>query len=171
MDIKAVDLDDKPTRIEFKLSRSDIGRLEEGWEFEQMDCLADLTKRGETFFLYGKYKISIHAACDLCLQPVTVHLDNEFELSLMAAEDRIEPERDVEISVYEPNIDYYEGQKIQVSQYFKDQLLLDMPFSVKCQDDCKGICPTCGANKNTEDCQCPDEPVSNPFSILKALIP
>ena len=171
MDIKVVDLDDKPTRVEFQLSRKDFSRIEEGWIFEQMNCLAEITKRGETFFLYGKYKIDIQAACDVCLQSVTIHLDNDFDLNLFAAEDRIEPDRDIEISVYEPNIDFYEGQDIHLLQYFEDQLLLDMPISIRCQEECRGICPTCGINKNNESCQCAEESISSPFAILKDLKP
>lgn len=169
MDIRVVDLDDTPTRFEFQLTPKDFSRLEEGWVFEQMDCLAELTKRGETFYLYGKYSISIRTTCDLCLQPVTFQLNNEIDLCLMAAEDRMEPDGDTEFSVHEPNIDYFEGQSIHISLYFEDQLLLDMPLTIKCQDECKGICQTCGVNKNTEVCQCSEESASSPFAALKDL--
>ena len=171
MDINVAEIDDKPTRVEFQLFHKDFSRLEKGWVFEQMKCLAEITKKGDAYYLNGKYEIDVQAECDVCLQQVTIHLDNDFDLSLFTAEDRIEPDRDIEISVQEPNIDYYEGQKIHITQYFEDQLLLDMPITIRCREDCKGICPTCGVNRNTESCQCRDETVNSPFSILKDLKP
>jgi uncharacterized protein len=169
MDIKVVELDDKPTRVEFQLTQKDFNRLGNDLTFEQMSCQAEISRKGETFYLVGKYIVDIQATCDVCLQPVSIHLDNDFDLNLFAAEDRIEPESDSEISVREPNIDYYEGQDLHLSQYFEDQLLLDMPISIRCQEECQGICPTCGINKNTENCQCADESVSSPFAVLKDL--
>src|SRR6267378_2761104 len=36
----------------------------------------------------------------------------------------------------------------------KEQVLLSLPMKVICQSDCRGLCPTCGANLNHEECRC-----------------
>ena len=35
-----------------------------------------------------------------------------------------------------------------------NEILLDFPMKVLCQEDCKGICSNCGANRNNESCDC-----------------
>ena len=33
-------------------------------------------------------------------------------------------------------------------------ILLELPSVVYCREDCKGLCPVCGANLNEKDCGC-----------------
>ncbi len=39
----------------------------------------------------------------------------------------------------------------------REALLLDLPLAPLCADDCRGLCPTCGADLNRGDCGCPSE--------------
>lgn len=49
-------------------------------------------------------------------------------------------------------------------------LVLEAPFAPLHADDCAGLCPTCGADLNTEPCTCADEPAEdNPFATLSGL--
>jgi uncharacterized protein len=36
----------------------------------------------------------------------------------------------------------------------RDAVLLELPLAPLCRGDCQGLCPTCGANRNTELCAC-----------------
>ncbi len=50
-------------------------------------------------------------------------------------------------------------------------LVLEAPFAPLHADDCAGICPECGADRNTEPCGCdagPDR--DNPFAGLGELL-
>ena len=48
-----------------------------------------------------------------------------------------------------------------------------MPLVPLCDDDCKGICPDCGADLNEGPCSCgetddgEEDGAKNPFSVLK----
>ena len=35
-----------------------------------------------------------------------------------------------------------------------EQMLLAIPMKVICRSDCRGLCPQCGANMNSEECRC-----------------
>jgi uncharacterized protein len=49
-------------------------------------------------------------------------------------------------------------------------LVIEAPFAPLHDEDCAGLCATCGADLNTEDCGCADEPDSaHPFAALKVL--
>jgi len=48
-----------------------------------------------------------------------------------------------------------------------EQVILSVPMKVVCRPDCRGLCPVCGANRNTGECQCPAAPADSPFASLK----
>ena len=41
---------------------------------------------------------------------------------------------------------------IDLSASLVSALVMDTPFVVLCRDDCRGLCPVCGANLNEGDC-------------------
>jgi uncharacterized protein len=48
--------------------------------------------------------------------------------------------------------------------------LLSLPMKVICQSDCRGLCPSCGANLNHEECRCErhsSDPRLAPLARLK----
>ncbi len=36
----------------------------------------------------------------------------------------------------------------------RDALLLDLPVAPLCRDDCAGLCPSCGIDRNQSTCDC-----------------
>ena len=45
-----------------------------------------------------------------------------------------------------------EDHTIDLSDAFLSALVMETPFVVLCREDCRGLCPVCGANLNEEDC-------------------
>ena len=57
---------------------------------------------------------------------------------------------------------------INFGDIIRQLVALNMPSSVLCKEDCKGICPVCGKNKNEDNCSCQAfGGANNPFSCLK----
>ncbi|NQU66028.1 MAG: DUF177 domain-containing protein [SAR324 cluster bacterium] len=166
MNIKLHQISESLSRFDFHLASKDLLRLEDRFSFDSMACVAELVLKRGMVQLHGSYSVEMATSCNICLEPVSVKLDREFDLSLMDEESYAEPEGDVEISLQSDDLDFYRGQEIILAEYFEDQLLLDLPFSIKCSEECKGICPKCGVNRNTESCQCTEEFGNNPFSAL-----
>lgn len=54
----------------------------------------------------------------------------------------------------------YDGETIDLTALFRDQLVLAVPFAPLCAEDCQGLCAQCGADKNRETCQC--TPIGDP---------
>lgn len=44
------------------------------------------------------------------------------------------------------------GEEIHLGQMLRDALMLALPLDPLCREDCRGLCPTCGADRNTADC-------------------
>ena len=46
------------------------------------------------------------------------------------------------------------NDKIDLTKIVDDAILVNMPVNFLCSEDCKGICFSCGANLNVEQCKC-----------------
>ena len=44
---------------------------------------------------------------------------------------------------------------IDLEPLAREALVLDLPLAPLCREDCRGLCPTCGADLNQGDCDCP----------------
>jgi uncharacterized protein len=51
-----------------------------------------------------------------------------------------------------------------------DAVLLELPQAPLCSPDCKGLCPTCGVDRNREACNCEDAHVDHRWAPLQSLV-
>ena len=47
-----------------------------------------------------------------------------------------------------------DGSILDVGEVMTTEFILEMDIKNLCREDCKGICPKCGADLNTEPCKC-----------------
>jgi uncharacterized protein len=59
--------------------------------------------------------------------------------------------------------------EIDISGPAQDEVALSLPIVPLCTPDCKGLCPTCGTDLNTEPCDGHGEDPDSPFAVLKDL--
>jgi len=169
MIIRLKDIEERSKHYEFRIAQADFINPEPRFSFDWMTCKAELSIINESVLLFGNYSVKLEANCDFCLVPVKLELSESFELHLIPEEDRAETQGDFEISLESADVDFYGGQEINLNQYFEEQYLLDLPFSIKCSEECLGLCSGCGVNRNLEECKCEKDIRSNPFSVLKDL--
>ncbi|HMD46243.1 MAG TPA: DUF177 domain-containing protein [Acidimicrobiales bacterium] len=52
----------------------------------------------------------------------------------------------------------------------RDALLLELPLAPLCSEACRGLCPTCGADRNHEECRCeaPTDPRWASLDVLRS---
>ena len=62
---------------------------------------------------------------------------------------------------------YLQGYNLDVDQLVRDELLLNLPMKVLCDEDCKGICNRCGANLNHETCDCDRSSLDPRMSVIQ----
>ena len=49
-----------------------------------------------------------------------------------------------------------EGYHLDIDGLINNEILLNWPMKVLCNESCKGICKVCGKNLNEGDCGCDD---------------
>ena len=64
----------------------------------------------------------------------------------------------------------FEGRVMNFGVLIRQAAILDIPLSPLCQEDCKGLCPACGKNRNETECRCNSQSTSKPLSRLADLI-
>jgi uncharacterized protein len=52
---------------------------------------------------------------------------------------------------------YFSGNNIDLSIGIKEAIILAVPITVLCDEQCRGLCPICGVNKNEKKCRCKTE--------------
>ena len=51
----------------------------------------------------------------------------------------------------------------------REALVLDLPLAPLCKEDCRGLCPTCGADLNQGGCDCPPPEADARWAALDVL--
>ena len=62
---------------------------------------------------------------------------------------------------------YVSGYYLDVDQLVRNELLLNLPMKVLCDENCKGICNRCGANLNYESCNCESSSPDPRMSVIQ----
>jgi len=139
-----------------------------GAEFRQLDPLqvnavAELV--GGEIRIRGIVETRIEATCDRCLGPVAIPVERAFDL-IYRPVSTISREEEIEVPEGELDVGFYVGEGIQLADVITEQVILALPMKAICREDCRGLCPVCGADRNQEACQCPAPRSDSPFAAL-----
>jgi uncharacterized protein len=124
----------------------------------QNGVLADADIRGE-----------LQVECARCLTEVTQPLEfpfsEEYYQTVVVNTGATLPKPD------EPDVFLIdETHKLDLGDAMREYALLSVPMLPLCRDNCKGLCPQCGANLNDVDCGCDTEQSDDRLAVLKQLL-
>jgi uncharacterized protein len=77
--------------------------------------------------------------------------------------------QEVELSAEDMGIVYFQGEKINLKDTIQEQVVMEFPLRALCKQDCKGLCPKCGADLNEDLCDCDRRSSPGKFDVLKNL--
>lgn len=101
----------------------------------------------EGILVRGTLGFTVVVPCARCLEPQELHRD----VSVM--ELFLDPRRVEDGDEQEPGYELEDDvTSIDLSTMARDALVVDLPIRTLCREDCQGLCPTCGADRNREDC-------------------
>lgn len=130
----------------------------------QVDAVAELV--GSEIRIRGHLGTRLKASCDRCLGPIEIPVERDFDLFYRPMK-AIAREEEVEIPEDELDVGFFSGDGIVLADVVSEQAILALPMKVVCRPECLGLCPTCGADRNRETCQCPAPQEDSPFASLK----
>lgn len=114
----------------------------------------------------GEIATEIEVECTRCLQPVKKTLEFPFKAAFVTP-DFYTQEKETEINADDLEVAVFEGDKIDLSELVREQVLLNLPEQIFCQKDCQGLCAKCGANRNLLNCNCEKEEIDPRWAALR----
>ena len=125
-----------------------------------------LNRSGHEVRLEGSIRARAEVDCDRCLKQVSIPVETTFDVTYVPAEDYAEGEV-AELQAEDLSVSVYEGEAIDLDELVREQVLLALPTRALCTEDCKGLCPVCGANRNERSCECETSETDPRWTALK----
>jgi uncharacterized protein len=149
----------------FELERLQVG-AEEFVLREPVRFSVTLTNTGTSVIGMGRVVAAVSATCSRCLCEFPTEIDAEVDGFYVrpGAEEGVPEEQEVE---------YIDGEGIiDILPSMMAALVLEAPFAPLHDEECAGLCVSCGADLNEGPCGCDaDTEVAGPFAALKTLLP
>ncbi len=95
---------------------------------------------GEGVLVTGTAEVALAGECVRCLAPI--RRSDEIDIQELYYYPGNGPDDDETSRI--------EGERIDLEPVLRDAVVLDLPFTPLCKDDCEGLCQTCGANLNDD---------------------
>ncbi|WP_274651581.1 YceD family protein [Paenibacillus humicola] len=164
MELRIQEMASKGTKAEIRTT------LDGGWLKDvRKDILragpiaVDLTAQGEggEVNVGGRLSTEVELACSRCLEPLAYKASADFRETFKPASamNGSEPEETIPV----------EEDKVDLEPFVEETMMLALPFAPLCEESCKGLCHTCGANLNEGGCGCLTDAVDPRFAALKDL--
>ena len=162
----------------------DLSAVEEVAAFPE---LAALQESGECLFLgplrvqlnvvreydhiraHGCVATTVRLGCSRCLSEYDAEIGTPFTVFYLRATAGTSQDEEVELTEEDLVSTSYSGDEIDFAREISAQVLMEIPVKPLCKEDCKGLCPVCGADLNEAECGCKDESSSFKFGGLKNL--
>lgn len=116
----------------------------------------------------GAISTVVEVECGRCLQPVEKSLDVSFSAAFVTAENYTKA-AEAKLNEQDLDVSIYEGDKIDLTELVREQIVLALSEQVFCREDCQGLCWKCAANRNLIDCNCEEKEVDPRWAALKNL--
>jgi uncharacterized protein len=118
-------------------------KLEDDLEITAFAGKVRVSRTPQGILVQGEFTGQVPGECVRCLTEINHILNTEF--SELYAFDRR--------STTEANLLLREDGNIELEPILREYMLLEVPISSVCREDCKGLCPICGENLNLSTCE------------------
>ena len=125
-------------------------------DFRQIDPLevrATAEMAEDQIHISGELHTRMEMTCARCLEPVVEGVTREFDLYYRPLQS-IARDDEYRLKLDDTEIGFFEGEGLFLTDVLAEQVLLAIPMKIICRSDCKGLCPHCGADLNSDDCRC-----------------
>ena len=121
-----------------------------------VDLEFDLHKDKDRFRVVGRLRAELELSCSRCLEPFRLPVDMPLDLRVLAGRrlDAEEPVEDRDVSEEAVDTSYYRDDVLDLNELLREQFYLALPMKPLCKEECLGLCPQCGADRNTAPCGC-----------------
>jgi uncharacterized protein len=119
------------------------------WRLDALDLL--IQPDGVDVVVQGRLTATVPQTCGRCLESFPARVDANVDVRLLprpATGDSVELGRD------DLDTDFYDHDELDLKRVVETETTLALPMKPLCREDCRGLCPACGGNRNLVPCTC-----------------
>lgn len=150
LDLQAID--EFPARITLEEESSGLEIAEGGVSHAGTASVElNIVLSDNIYYCIGEAACEVKIECSRCLESYSLNLRGALDFAVReAAENTSGDDESLDGELLKPSVT---GQ-VDISGQVCEALVLELPLKPLCVEDCRGICPHCGVNRNEEDCHC-----------------
>lgn len=123
-----------------------------------LDVQLKVTNTGKSLLVKGKLEAECNVNCCRCLKEFPYQLSLEFEDEWVQEELVSQEQKDTAF--------IFSKDEFDIDNRIIEHILVHLPMKFICSENCKGLCPKCGADLNKTKCGCEDEDIDPRLEIL-----
>ncbi len=135
---------------------------------KSVDVHLYIIKDKEGYVVSLSINSDIKVECSRCLEPFNMDLkgSNSIVFSKRLGKNKELKEKDLNVELLE------DEEHFDVNELVREEIIVQTPMKPLCDENCRGICPVCGSNRNENPCACEIEVrrKSSPFAKLQTLL-
>jgi uncharacterized protein len=124
-------------------------------------------RAGTEIFISGTLDAATTAACSRCAEEFDLPTHRQFRYVL--APKVMSDDNDFALRAEDLEFSFYRGDEVDLTPLIREQALLALAERPLCHEECRGLCPQCGANLNEGDCGCIIGGLDPRLAVLRSL--
>jgi len=169
MKIRLDKLGDEPLEWHEKVSIATASlEREQLLELGEIDNWGQVWIESPGYGLEARLSYDQTVACDRCLTPIVQPVKSTIRLTVVVGSPAT-VEGEVELTEDDLETLYVTGDELDTNAIVREQVQLNVPMRRLCKEDCQGLCPTCGVNRNQESCECEPTAIDPRWEVLRQL--
>lgn len=122
--------------------------------FGEVNTKVKLNKLSDQLIADVSSDLSVEFECDRCTRKYNDRIISSYQMIYMIRNDNNVSE-DINITFITRETD-----RININNDVREFAILSIPMKKLCKEDCKGLCPRCGADLNFEECKCQKDEIN-----------
>jgi uncharacterized protein len=125
-----------------------------------------VSRDGDDVDVAGRIAVTVPQRCGRCLEDYPAALEAAVDLRFAP---RPAASHNAELGRDDLDVDFYDNDQLNLGALVENEATLALPMKPLCRDDCRGLCPGCGSNRNLGACACPASSPDPRLAVLKDL--
>ncbi|NLP43277.1 MAG: DUF177 domain-containing protein [Peptococcaceae bacterium] len=125
---------------------------------EPVNVNLNVINTGKSLLVRGNISSVLKVNCSRCLKEMAYKLNLKFDDEWIPSEYAKQGDED--------NALIFDNDEFSIDSRIIEHILVSLPMRFVCSEECKGLCPVCGVDKNENNCTCSDEVIDPRLEIL-----